>query len=215
MDPVSVGAVVRKGLWSSLIAAALAEGPSDLHPGVEIKMLSFESEQSADKLPLDGLDVVLIVADTGDPRPELSLAASLRRRAPQLPLVLLLRSCEVALPQPELERLSKGCSFLHLEAIPSLAALRQALVSAARGYEVMDPAIRVDAKAQPDTSDLTAHERTLLALIQEGYTNDAIARRVHLSPRTVESQVRALYFKLKIETGDPDLYPRVKALSAR
>ncbi len=201
---------MKKGLWSSLLASGLDEDPCELHPGIRVKASYTDFDRAVKEIPGQELDVALIAAESEDARDELFLAAALRRSAPRLPLLVLLRGFEVALPEPELDRLSNGCSFLNLETVTSRAALRQALVNAARGYEVMEPAIRF--KAVPDALDLTEHERTLLALLQEGYTNDAIARRVHLSPRTVESQVRSLYCKLKIDTADPNVYPRVRAL---
>lgn len=210
VTPISVGTVMKKGLWSSLLASGLEEDPCELHPGIRVKASYTDFDQAAREIPSEELDVVLIAAASEHSGDELLLAASLRRSAPRLPLLVLLQSFEVALPQSELERLSNGCSFLHLETVTSRAALRQALVNAARGYEVVESAICF--KAVPDTLDLTEHERTLLTLLREGYTNDAIARRVHLSPRTVESQVRSLYFKLKIDTADPNVYPRVRAL---
>lgn len=214
MTPVAVGTVMREGLWSSLMAAALGDAPTELSPEMRVTASYSECEQAALELPEKDLDVVLIAAERTDASAELQLAASLRMRTPRLPLVLLVRSFHLELPPDDVERLSVGCSILNLESVSTLATVRQALVSAASGYQVMDPRLRITPRIEPASPVLCPYERRLLKLLQEGYTNDAIARRVHLSPRTVESQIRSLYVKLKIETGDPELSPRVMALAS-
>jgi DNA-binding NarL/FixJ family response regulator len=47
---------------------------------------------------------------------------------------------------------------------------------------------------------LTKSERVIVALVAEGLGNDAIAARLHLSRRTVESHVSAAYRKLGVST---------------
>jgi DNA-binding NarL/FixJ family response regulator len=55
---------------------------------------------------------------------------------------------------------------------------------------------------------LSPRERELLALMAEGLTNAAIARRLHLSRKTVESHVRSIFRKLAARES-PDHDPRV------
>ncbi|MHB8693959.1 MAG: response regulator transcription factor [Solirubrobacteraceae bacterium] len=50
-------------------------------------------------------------------------------------------------------------------------------------------------------SDLSERERAVLALIAQGWSNDAVARTLSLSPRTVGSHVRSILRKLDIPTG--------------
>lgn len=55
----------------------------------------------------------------------------------------------------------------------------------------------MDTTAVPATSrELTDHERRLLRHIAAGGTNPAIAKRLHLSPDTVDNQLIRVYRKL-------------------
>ena len=47
--------------------------------------------------------------------------------------------------------------------------------------------------------DLTEREAEVLALITQGYDNEAIARRLYLSPNTVKTRIRKMYRRLGFE----------------
>jgi DNA-binding NarL/FixJ family response regulator len=56
------------------------------------------------------------------------------------------------------------------------------------------------AKAAPDQAfpDLTEREHEVLSLVAEGYTNNAIASRLYLSPKTVRNYVSSIFTKLGV-----------------
>lgn len=62
--------------------------------------------------------------------------------------------------------------------------------------------LRIDAGTDPSKlapfCGLTDREREILALIAEGYTNAAIAQRIHLSAKTVRNYVSAIFRKLQV-----------------
>jgi DNA-binding NarL/FixJ family response regulator len=55
-------------------------------------------------------------------------------------------------------------------------------------------------KAAPDQAfpDLTEREHEVLSLVAEGYTNNAIASRLYLSPKTVRNYVSSIFTKLEV-----------------
>src|SRR4029077_4487175 len=57
---------------------------------------------------------------------------------------------------------------------------------------------RVPVRRTP--SDLTATEETIALLAATGLTNRAIAERIHISPKTVESNLARIYRKLDIHS---------------
>jgi DNA-binding NarL/FixJ family response regulator len=71
---------------------------------------------------------------------------------------------------------------------------------------------RAGAGARPLTGldALTDRERDVLRLIAEGASNQAAAARLHLSPKTIETHIGAIFSKLGLEP-DPDHHRRVQA----
>jgi DNA-binding NarL/FixJ family response regulator len=57
-----------------------------------------------------------------------------------------------------------------------------------------DPSMRSD----HPFSNLTEREHEILSLMAEGYTNNAIASRLYLSPKTVRNYVSSIFTKLKV-----------------
>jgi DNA-binding NarL/FixJ family response regulator len=102
---------------------------------------------------------------------------------------------------------ARGC--LPLAATPD--DVRAAVAALARGEGYIHPSIaeavlvdlRRPASGAPSHA-LTARERQILVLLCEGYTNRAIADRLHLSVRTVESHRANLMAKLDADAL-PDL----------
>ena len=81
--------------------------------------------------------------------------------------------------------------------------LPQAVRAAARGEEYVSPrmAARLDALHKALTEDkLTAREVEVLRLIALGHTSVEIARKLHLSPRTVETHRARIHGKLGLAT---------------
>jgi two-component system, NarL family, response regulator NreC len=81
--------------------------------------------------------------------------------------------------------------------------LPQAVRAAARGEEYISPrmAARLDALHRSLTEDkLTPREVEVLRLVALGYTSVEIARKLHLSPRTVETHRAHIFTKLGLPT---------------
>jgi DNA-binding NarL/FixJ family response regulator len=88
----------------------------------------------------------------------------------------------------------------------------------ARGGTVVDPAVvaqLVDAKrTRPDPlAELTVREREVLSLMAEGRSNQAIADRLFVTPKTVEAHTASIFSKLELVPA-PDDHRRVLAVLA-
>ena len=116
-----------------------------------------------------------------------------------------------------LEEHPERSGYLLKERVSDVAVLVDALERIDDGECVLDPTIvaRLVGRAREDSplDELTGREREVLSLIAEGHSNDAICRKLFLSPKTVETHVRHILLKLGIgET--PDYHRRVLAVLA-
>jgi DNA-binding NarL/FixJ family response regulator len=110
-----------------------------------------------------------------------------------------------------IEALRSGASGYVLKAAPSTELLLAAReVTAGRRYlsaalaKLTGAASSGPLEAQPRDpyDDLSNRERQVLQLVAEGYSNSAIAARLHISPRTVEVHRANLMRKLKLESAN-------------
>jgi DNA-binding NarL/FixJ family response regulator len=103
---------------------------------------------------------------------------------------------------------SRGVGYLLKDHVTDVNNLREALERVVRGEVVIDPEVvsrLVEARHRKDElAVLSERERQVLSLMAEGHSNAGIGKRLHLSSRTVEDHVRAIFTKLKITSvGDP------------
>lgn len=115
----------------------------------------------------------------------------------------------------------RGVGYLLKDHVTDVDSLRSALERVMRGEVVIDPDVvsrLVEARhREAELSRLSGREREVLALMAEGHSNAGIGRRLHLSARTVEDHVRAIFTKLKIASsggapGPQDSNKRVLAV---
>jgi DNA-binding NarL/FixJ family response regulator len=98
-----------------------------------------------------------------------------------------------------------GFGYLLKDRVLAVSDFLEAAERVARGGSALDPQV-VASLLGGDSSDalavLTDREREVLAVMAEGLTNNAIARRLVLTERTVEGHVRSVLMKLDLPTDD-------------
>jgi len=108
-----------------------------------------------------------------------------------------------------------GFGYLLKDRVLHVSEFLEAAERVARGGSALDP--EVVASLVGDERDalaaLTDREREVLSLMAEGLTNNAIARRLTLTERTVEGHVRSVLTKLDLPAGE-DGHRRVLAVIA-
>jgi two-component system nitrate/nitrite response regulator NarL len=117
------------------------------------------------------------------------------RRAPETAVVLYTGADPVLLSSA-LESGARG--FLLKEA--PVSDLARAVKMVAGGGVYIDPALAAFLVGSPAGRALTRQELELLRLLAEGCTNEAIGKRLYLSPETVRTHVRRLMAKLDVHT---------------
>ncbi|MER7006701.1 response regulator transcription factor [Dactylosporangium sp. NPDC000555] len=132
-------------------------------------------------------------------------ARQLRGTHPKLPMILLSQHVEtrhsVALVA------SGGFGYLLKDRVLRVDDFLDAVRRVAEGGSALDPdvvaALLSPARRDDPLSMLSEREHDVLALVAEGHSNAAIAARLRLAERTVESHMRAIFQKLRIpDTGN-------------
>ncbi len=144
-------------------------------------------------------------------------AHQIRRRHPDIGVVVLSQHADEAYAFQLLENGTAGLAYLLKERVGDLAELLRALKETAAGKSVVDPAIvellvasRVRLARSPLTQ-LTSREMDVLRAMAEGKTNAAIARRLSVSESAVEKHANAIFSKLGL-TEERQTHRRVAAV---
>ena len=108
-----------------------------------------------------------------------------------------------------------GFGYLLKDRVLDVSEFLEAAERVARGGSALDPEVVASLVGgeRDALAALTDREREVLSLMAEGLTNNAIARRLTLTERTVEGHVRSVLTKLDLPAGE-DGHRRVLAVIA-
>lgn len=144
-------------------------------------------------------------------------AQQIRREHPAVSVLVLSQYVEPVYAWRLLEEYPEHTGYLLKDRVFDIAVVVDALRRVARGETVIDPTIVArlmgGQRRRGAVATLTERERDVLALVAQGYSNRAIADRIHLSERTVEAHVTSIFQKLQLPEG-PDHHRRVMAVVA-
>jgi class 3 adenylate cyclase/DNA-binding NarL/FixJ family response regulator len=139
----------------------------------------------------------------------LAAAQEIRRLYPEVGVLVLSQYVDPRYATRLLEEYPERVGYLLKDRVSDVAVLADAVRRIERGECVVDPTIvsRLMRRRRlgGGVADLTDHEHELLALVGEGYSNDAIAQRLGLDPDAVEKEVANLFAKLEIDTAPNDI----------
>jgi DNA-binding NarL/FixJ family response regulator len=155
-------------------------------------------------------DVVLLdIRMPPDHRTEgLEAAIAIRERHPTTAILLLSAHVETRHAIRLLRADAAGVGYLLKDRILRESDLLDAIRRVASGGSVIDPEIVAGllGRARPHgpLDELTQREREVLALMAEGRSNQAIADRLVLEPKTIEGHIRTIFSKLGLEPEPAD-----------
>ncbi|MGI8992981.1 MAG: LuxR C-terminal-related transcriptional regulator [Nocardioidaceae bacterium] len=144
-------------------------------------------------------------------------AVELKDTYPDLGVLLLSQAVETHFAAQLLDRHAERFGYLLKDRIIDVSTLMQALDTIAAGGTVLDPEItrslvRAHTRNNPVLA-LSEREREVLGLMAEGRSNAAIAERLVVSGKTVESHIANIFTKLGLHEA-PDDHRRVLAVLA-
>ena len=153
----------------------------------------------------------------GDGESGLHAAQEIRRRYPDIGVLLLSHHLDSRYATRLLEEYPERVGYLLKQRVSDISLLADALHRIDEGECVVDPTIVARLvtrkRRRGPVEALTERERSVLALIAEGCSNGAIARKLFLSPKTVETHVSQIFLKLDIRES-ADHHRRVVAVLA-
>jgi DNA-binding NarL/FixJ family response regulator len=132
-------------------------------------------------------------------------ARQIRQQHPHLPMMLLSQHIETR--QSVALVASGGFGYLLKDRVLSVDDFLDAIRRVAAGGSALDPeivaALLASARRDDPLTVLTTREHEVLALVAQGQSNAAVAGRLYLAERTIETHMRSIFQKLRIpDTGD-------------
>ncbi|HEX4865249.1 MAG TPA: response regulator transcription factor [Acidimicrobiales bacterium] len=142
-------------------------------------------------------------------------ASKIRSAHPNIGVLILSHYLESNYAMRVLQEHPERVGYLLKERVSDIAVLADALHRISDGECVLDPTIVSRLLNKPRSrsplAELSNRERDVLGLIAEGCSNNAIGKRLFLSPKTVETHIRQIF--LKLDLGEqPDSHRRVLAV---
>jgi DNA-binding NarL/FixJ family response regulator len=145
----------------------------------------------------------------------LQAAVQIRRRWPGTAVVVLSQHVETEHLFELLADDPRGVGYVLKERVADVTQFTDAIRRVAAGESVIDPQVvsRLVARPRHDSplQTLTERELAVLAQMAEGRSNHAIARQLHVSPKTVETHVGSMLAKLGLPPA-PEDHRRVLAV---
>lgn len=133
-------------------------------------------------------------------------ALSLRRAHPALPLLVLSQYVEERYASELIAASGSSLGYLLKDRVADVAEFVADVERIAAGATVLDPEVvsqLLTRRAQDERMrSLTDRERTVLAALAEGKSNQAIASLLHLSEASIEKHITAIFQKLGLEADD-------------
>jgi DNA-binding NarL/FixJ family response regulator len=144
-------------------------------------------------------------------------ALELRRRLPDMGVLILSQFCEPAFALDLVGDRPEGVGYLLKERVGDVGSFVDAVGRVAAGGSVLDAEVvgRMLGRRRPSDAlaGLTERELAVLAAMAEGKSNRGIADALFVSQASVEKHVTAIFRKLDIEPTDTE-HRRVHAVLA-
>ncbi len=144
-------------------------------------------------------------------------AVEARGKVPGSPILVLSQYVEVSYADDLLADRAGAVGYLLKDRVSEVAEFLDALARVAGGATVLDPEVvgqlLVRRRRDDPLRNLTPREREVLALMAEGRSNTAIARKIVVTDGAVEKHVRNIFTKLDLPPDD-EQHRRVLAVLA-
>lgn len=207
MEATKVVIVEDEALFRDLLHRTLS-----VEPRLEVVGLAEDGEAAVRLAREARPDVVVMDIELPGELDGIEAALRIKKERPQTGIVILSVHSErryiTSLPLEE----SQGWAYLLKQTVRDLATVVRAIEASKMGMLMLDPAIVRSLRPREisTVARLTPRQWEVLGLIAQGYNNAAIAKRLSLSPRSVETYINNIYQELHL-SDEADIHARVKA----
>jgi len=207
---IRVAVVEDEALFREMLVGALSR-----QGGIEVVGTADDAGQAIELARSRKPDVIVMDIELEGEMDGIDAALEIKKEDPGIGIVILSAHDDpryvTSLPLGE----SNGWAYLLKHSVRDLSALVLAIEGCARGMVVMDPSLmdRLSLREGSPVDRLTPRQQQVLRLLAEGLSNAAIARRLGLEERSVESYINVIYQHLGL-SGEPEINMRVKAALA-
>jgi len=148
----------------------------------------------------------------------LRAAEEIRRRYPDVGILILSQHVEVGIATRLLSESAAGIGYLLKDRVTNLEDFTAALRRVAEGGSVLDPQVVSQLLTKARGADdplnlLTPREREVIELVAEGRSNKGIGERLVITERAVQKHVTSIFMKLDLQQSDDD-HRRILAVLA-
>lgn len=194
-------------LFRELLLRALAA-----EPGIEVVGTADDGQKSIQLARETRPDVVLMDIELPGEIDGIEAALAIKKEMSEVGVVILSahsdRRYVTSLPLED----SGGWAYLLKQTVPDLVELVRAIRGSQAGMVVLDPAVLANLSPRQDSAvaRLTPRQQEVLKLIAEGHNNAAIAKKLVVSEKSVETYINSIYQELHL-SGQPEIHARVRA----
>jgi DNA-binding NarL/FixJ family response regulator len=148
----------------------------------------------------------------------LRAAEEIRRRYPDVGILILSQYVEVGIATRLLSESAAGIGYLLKDRVTNLDDFTAALRRVAEGGSALDPQVVSQLLTRGRNADdplnsLTPREHEVLTLVAEGRSNKGIGERLVITERAVQKHVTSIFMKLNLPQSDDD-HRRILAVLA-
>jgi len=207
VDETKILIVEDEPLFRELLSHALSEAS-----GMEVIAQTGDASTAVRLATEMEIDVVIMDIELGGDMNGIDAALQIKGSRPGTGIVILSvhndRRYVTTLPLES----TPGWAYLLKDRLPDLATLIRAIEGSKAGMVVLAPEIVASLYPRKGSlmEALTPRQRDVLGLLAQGYSNAAIAHRLTLSEKSVETYINAIYQALHL-SSEPEIHARVKA----
>jgi len=207
MEATRIVIVEDEALFSQLLRRTLSA-----EPGLEVAGMAEDGETAVRLARELKPDVMLMDIELPGEMDGIEAALQIKKERPQIGVVILSghsdRRYVTSLPLED----SQGWAYLLKQTVPDMATVIRAIEGSKVGMLMVDPSIVKNLWPRQDSAvaKLTSRQQEVLKLIAQGYNNAAVAERLYLSEKSVETYINVIYQELHL-SKEPNINARVKA----